>query len=159
MWTIFSVHVQLCKSNFLSAFHLQCILTSKSPHNIPTRHVSPRLWWSQTPTASALSAPCPQARQWVFHPHLILVASVKCMFSPRSTCYCGVLISIGLFAQKSAVNYTYIKKASCCNLTCALSSNLNWEASWPAHYFPLIQKKKTLIDRNNTIKAHTNSGN
>lgn len=49
----------------LSLFPLQCILTNRSPRNIPTRHVSPRPWWSQTLTASAPLAPCLQAKRWV----------------------------------------------------------------------------------------------
>lgn len=102
-------HVQVWKSNHLSDFPLQCILTSKSLRNIPTRHVSPQPWWSQTPTASAPSAPrrsvfsphriTPQRPQLDACSHLCLPATVGFRLEKSMS-----VISMGVFAWESAVN-------------------------------------------------------
>lgn len=102
---------KFCSLIISLTFPLQCILTSKSPPNTPTRHASPRPWWSQTPTASAPSAPCPRARRWVSTPQNISHprgATVLAACSHRRLSV-GFLDwnNIGVFAWESSVNLTY----------------------------------------------------
>ena len=92
-------------------FPSQCILTSKSPRNTPTRHASPRPWWSRTPTASAPSAPCPRARRWVFTPQNIshprgATVVAACSHLRLSVEFLDWNI-VGVFAWESSVTLTY----------------------------------------------------
>lgn len=88
-------------------FPLQCILTNRSPLNIPTHHVSLQPWWSQTQTASALSAPCPPTRRWVS----MRLANLLLLFCSRCR---GCFNLLDYFPRSST-------KSACCDPLLSLS--------------------------------------
>lgn len=102
IWTMIAFYKFHSLEVIFFSFFLQCIPTNKSPHNILTRLVSPRPWWSRTPTASAPSVPCPQARRWVWSPH-VLQTTVRCTFWPSLSCWL-----FGIFAWWSELNLLHI---------------------------------------------------